>query len=167
MDINLALKKLNKENNNYRLSTNADDSSATIVFWDSSNSDSQPTTSDLTTAFNAYTATAANSNYTADKSNPRHVVLTETTYECTGTVLDPANGTVQYKTLTGNVTFTEVLEDGESMYIQITAGNHTVTFPTITWIGGTAPTLSTSKPTAIELWKIGSVLYGANVGDIG
>tara|TARA_B100000212_G_scaffold320057_1_gene277651 strand:- start:88 stop:588 length:501 start_codon:yes stop_codon:yes gene_type:complete len=166
MDINLALKKLERDDNNYRLSTNADDSSATIVFWDSNNSDPQPSVGDLQQAWTDY-QNDIEPNYNTDKSNPRHVVLTETTYECTGTVLDPANGTVQYKTLSGNVTFTEVLEDGEFMYIQISAGSYTVTFPTITWIGGSAPTLSTSKPTAIELWKIGTTLYGANVGDIG
>ena len=48
----------------------------------------------------------------------------------------------------------------------ITAGAHTLTFPTITWAGGSAPTLSTSTATAIEIWKVGSTHYGANVGDV-
>jgi len=167
MDINLALRQLNKDDNNYRLSTNADDSSATIVFWDSSNSDSQPSPSELTTAFNAYTA--ANSDYTADKSNPRHVVLTETTYECTDTVLDPANGTVQYKTLSGNVTFTEVLEDGQSLFLRVgTSGSneYSVTFPTGTkFLGGFSPAISKDDETLLEIFKVGSTLYVAKVGD--
>ena len=53
MDINIALKYLNKHDNNYRLSSNAPDSSATIVYWDSGNPDTQPTTSELTNAWNA------------------------------------------------------------------------------------------------------------------
>ena len=231
MDINIALKYLNKHDNNYRLSSNAPDSSATIVYWDSGNPDTQPTTSELTNAWNAYltanssynatdptistvgisdnsitnakmaddaiglaelsaTGTPSSSNFlrgdntwatpsTTDSTKmpltggtfTANVTfqkeITENTYECTGTVLDPVNGTVQYKTLVANTTFTEGLADGQSMLIQITAGSYTATFPTITWAGGSAPTLSTSKPTAIELWKIGSTLYGANVGDLG
>jgi hypothetical protein len=34
----------------------------------------------------------------------------------------------------------------------------------VTWMGGTAPTLSTTVTTNIELWKIGSTIYGALVG---
>lgn len=274
MDINIALKQLNKEDNNYRLSSNAPDSNATIVYWASGNPDTQPTTSELTNAWNAYltansgyssevldptissagisdnsitnakmaddaiglaelsaTGTPSSSNFlrgdntwaaasqtaaevrtlvdsatdsnvftdadhtkldgietSADVTDATNVAsagammttggtfsanvtfqkeITENTYECTGTVLDPVNGTVQYKTLGANTTFTEGLAAGQSMLIQITAGSYTATFPTITWAGGSAPTLSTSKPTAIELWKIGSTLYGANVGDLG
>ena len=274
MDINIALKQLNKEDNNYRLSSNAPDSNATIVYWDSGNPDTQPTTSELTNAWNAYltansnyptevldppistvsisdnsitnakmaddaiglaelsaTGTPSSSNFlrgdntwaaasqtaaevrtlvdsatdsnvftdadhtkldgietSADVTDATNVAsagammttggtfsanvtfqkeITENTYECTGTVLDPVNGTVQYKTLGANTTFTEGLAAGQSMLIQITAGSYTATFPTITWVGGSAPTLATSKPTAIELWKIGTTLYGANVGDLG
>ena len=168
MDINLALRQLNKDDNNYRLSTNADDSSATIVFWDSSNSDSQPTASDLTTAFTQYKA-QKEPNYDTDKSNPRHVVLTETTYECIGTVLDPAHGTVQYKTLTGNVTFTEVLEDGQSLFLRVsTSGSneYSVTFPTGTkFLGGLSPAISKEDETLLEIFKVNSTLYVAKVGD--
>ena len=81
--------------------------------------------------------------------------------------LDPDNGMIQTWTLGGNRTATESLTAGQSMLLVVTAGSYQLTFPTITWAGGTAPTLSTSKPTAIEFWKIGSVLYGANVGDLG
>ena len=81
--------------------------------------------------------------------------------------LDPDNGMIQFWTLGANRTATESFTSGQSMLLVVTAGSYTLTFPTITWVGGTAPTLSTSKPTAIEFWKIGSVLYGANVGDLG
>lgn len=94
--------------------------------------------------------------------------ITETAYNCTGTVLDPVNGTIQYKTIGGNTTFTEGLADGQSMLIQISGGgSYTVNFPTTTWIGGAAPTLSATVPTVIEFWKIGTTFYGAGVGDLG
>jgi len=168
MDINLALKKLERDDNNYRLSTNADDSSATIVFWDSNNSDPQPSVGDLQQAWTDY-QNDIEPNYNTDKSNPRHVVLTETTYECTGTVLDPANGTVQYKTLSGNVTFTEVLEDGQSLFLRIsTSGSneYSVTFPANTkFLGGFSPAISKDDQTLLEIFKVGSTLYVAKVGD--
>ena len=298
MDINIALKQLNKEDNNYRLSSNAPDSNATIVFWDSNNSDTQPTTSELTTAWTSYLN--ANPSYSAtDPSissstgiaslvadttpqlggnldvNGQDIVSTsngaieldpngsgvvifkgnstkgagqfklnceqnshgitikgpphsaaasytltlpnddgtsgqylqtdgngvtswstasstdstkmplaggtftgsvtfedainENVYAITdgNAALDPDNGMIQTWTLGANRTATDSLTAGQSMLLVITAGSYTLTFPTITWAGGSAPTLSTSKPTAIELWKIGSTLYGANVGDLG
>ena len=94
--------------------------------------------------------------------------ITETAYNCTGTVLDPVNGTMQYKTISGNTTFTEGLADGQSMLIQISGGgSYTVNFPATTWIGGSQPTLSATVPTVIEFWKIGTTFYGAGVGDLG
>ena len=50
MDINLVLQELGLHNNNYRLSTNADDGSATIVFWDSSNTPTTPPAASVLTA---------------------------------------------------------------------------------------------------------------------
>ena len=81
--------------------------------------------------------------------------------------LDPDNGMIQTWTLGANRTATDSLTAGQSMLLVVTAGSNTLTFPTITWAGGSAPTLSTSKPTAIELFKISSTLYGALVGDLG
>ena len=45
--------------------------------------------------------------------------------------------------------------------------DYTITWPTMTWKtdGGSAPTLNTSGFTVIQLWKVGSTLYGARVGD--
>jgi len=95
--------------------------------------------------------------------------INENVYECTGTELDPDNGTVQYKALGANTTFTESLTTGQSMIIMIDDGSsYTVTWPTIKWLGasaaGSAPTLATSGYTCIELWKVGSNLYGALIG---
>jgi multidrug efflux pump subunit AcrA (membrane-fusion protein) len=91
----------------------------------------------------------------------------ETTYSLTGTDIDPANGSVQYKTLSANTTFTESLEDGQSVIVRLEGGaTYTVTYPTMTWIGSggnVAPTLNGTKDT-IVFWKESSTLYGAYVG---
>ena len=93
--------------------------------------------------------------------------INENVYECTGTALDPDNGTVQYKTLGANTTLTESLTAGQSMLLMVDDGSsYTVTWPTMTWVGGSAPTLATSGYSCIELWKIASTLYGASVGDV-
>lgn len=88
---------------------------------------------------------------------------TEDVYALTGTALDPANGTVQTITLSGNTAFTDSLSSGQSMIIGINDGtNYTVTWPTITWTTATAaaPTLATSGYTWVTLWKVGTTLYG-------
>ena len=91
----------------------------------------------------------------------------ETQYSLTGTVIDPANGTLQYKTLAANTTFTESLVDGQSVTLLIDDGSfaYTATWPTITWVGGAAPTLPTTGYAVIELWQINAVLYGMHSGD--
>lgn len=89
--------------------------------------------------------------------------LREAAYECTGTALDPNNGTLQYKTLSANTTFTESFSDGEAITLMINGSGYSITWPTITWVSGTAPTLAASGYTTIVLWHR-SVLYGAVVG---
>lgn len=85
-----------------------------------------------------------------------------TTYS---TALNPTLGTVQRFALTGNTTFTDSLTSGTSITLMIDDGtNFTITWPTITWISGSAPTLSTSLYTVINIWKVGTVLYGSFVG---
>jgi len=86
--------------------------------------------------------------------------------DASSVALDPDNGMIQTWTLGANRTATDSLTTGQSLLLMVTAGSNTLTWPTITWAGGSAPTLSTSSVTAIELWKVGSTLYGANVGDV-
>ena len=95
--------------------------------------------------------------------------LKETTFTLgtTGSIaLDPANGSIQSSVLTGDPTFTDLLEAGQTIVLMLEGGaTYTVTWPTITWVtsaGNVAPTL-TAKDTLV-LWKIGSTLYGAYVG---
>jgi hypothetical protein len=89
--------------------------------------------------------------------------ITEQVYTLSGTVLNPANGTVQTKTLAANTTFTESLASGQSMILGLDDGSaYTVTWPTITWTTNpaAAPTLPTSGYLWVVLWKVGSTLYG-------
>ena len=91
--------------------------------------------------------------------------ITEQVYNLTGTEISPANGTIQYKTVSANTTFTETLTAGQSVILRlINANSYTITFPTITWVGVTAPILTANC--AIVLWKEQSTLYGAYVGSL-
>jgi len=96
---------------------------------------------------------------------------TEQIYDIvTGTspVIDPANGTIQTWTLTANSSPTENLSNGQSVTLMIDDGSgFSITWPTIQWktSSGLAPSLNTTQRTAIQLWKVGGVLYGARIGN--
>lgn len=90
----------------------------------------------------------------------------ETVYDLTGTSIDPVNGTIQYKTINTNTTFTEALQSGQSVALRLEiTGAITVTWPTITWVsnvGNVAPTLVAKN--LLVFWKINTTLYGSWVG---
>jgi len=94
--------------------------------------------------------------------------ITEQVYAMgAGVDLDPANGTIQTKTLTsGPVTLTESLSSGQSLVLQVeVADTYTLNFPTVTWVsayGDVAPTLSAKD--VIIFWKISTVLYASYAG---
>jgi hypothetical protein len=99
--------------------------------------------------------------------------IDETVYavvDAAGVALSPTNGTIQTWTLGASRTPTAGTWDaGESMTLMINDGTaYTVTWTTlaVTWVGGTAPTLATTGFTVIELWKVGSTIYGALVGNV-
>ena len=98
------------------------------------------------------------------KANPLIMgSITEQVYNLTGTAINPANGTIQYKTVSSNTTFTETLITGQSVILRLVdANSYTITFPTITWVGAVAPTLTANC--AIVVWKEQTTLYGAFVG---
>lgn len=98
--------------------------------------------------------------------NGEIVELAVNTTSVTGsTALDPANGTIQRLTFSGNVTFTDSLADGESITLHIDDGTaYTATWPTMEWVGGSAPTLDTTNETIIVIWKVNSTLYGMSSG---
>jgi hypothetical protein len=82
--------------------------------------------------------------------------------------LNPANGSIQVWTLGANRSPTaSSFSSGQSMTLMIDDGAaRTITWPSVTWVGGSAPTLATSGYTVVELWKVSTTLYGALVGSV-
>lgn len=97
-------------------------------------------------------------------TNPTVTSYTETVYALSGTAIDPANGTIQTKTLGANTTFTESLADGQSVVLMVNPVTYTVTWPTMTWINtsgsGAAPTLEASSTNVVVMWQVGGTVYG-------
>ena len=94
----------------------------------------------------------------------------EDIYAMSGTsvALEPSNGSIQTHTLTGATTYTDAFSAGQAITLMIDDGTAaTITWPTMTWVNNAAvaPTLATTGYTVITVWKVGSVLYGALVGD--
>lgn len=87
--------------------------------------------------------------------------------------IDPGNGSIQLVTLSASRTPKATnFAAGESVTLMVLDGSAYAltwtdsTFGTggVVWVGGSAPTLDTTKYTVIELWKVGSQVYGALVG---
>lgn len=115
------------------------------------------TTGDVTTSG---TQTLTNKTFTG---------YTETVYNLVGTEISSTNGTIQYKTLSGNTTFTEALMDGQCVTLMLNPNTSTVTWPTVTWIGNvasTAPTLIASVYNCITFFQFGGTLYGKYEGRV-
>lgn len=99
--------------------------------------------------------------------------VTETVFAITGTTpaISPTNGGIQTWTLSGNSTPTEgTWVSGQSLTIMIDDGtDYTVTWTSLVdaWVGGLAPVLATTGYTIVELWKVGTTVYGASVGSVG
>ena len=98
---------------------------------------------------------------------------TEEVFAVTGTTpaLSPVNGSIQTWTLAGNSTPTAGLwASGQSVTLMVddgTAFSITWTSLAVTWKtnAGVAPTLNVTGFTVIQLWKVGTIIYGARVGD--
>jgi hypothetical protein len=99
--------------------------------------------------------------------------FTETVFAVTGTTpaLSPTNGSIQTWTLSANSTPTAgTWAAGQSITFMIDDGTaYTIdwTSVAVTWKteGGNAPALETTGFTPIVLWKVGSTVYGARVGN--
>jgi hypothetical protein len=85
--------------------------------------------------------------------------------------IDPSNGSIQLWTLTASRT--PVLPTswtaGQGITLQIDDGSaYAITWTTmgVVWAGGDPPTLATTGYTVVELWKVGTTIYGALVGDV-
>jgi hypothetical protein len=85
--------------------------------------------------------------------------------------IDPSDGSIQLWTLGANRT--PVLPTswtaGQGITLQIDDGSaYAITWTTmgVVWAGGDPPTLATTGYTVVELWKVGTTIYGALVGDV-
>jgi hypothetical protein len=102
---------------------------------------------------------------TLDMAGAIQELAVNTTSVTGSTALDPANGTIQRLTFSGAVTFTDSLVDGESITLHIDDGTaYAATWPTMEWVGGSAPTLDTTNEHIIVVWKVNSTLYGMASG---
>ncbi len=92
--------------------------------------------------------------------------------DAAGVALSPTNGSIQTWTLGANRTPTAgTWAAGQSitMMINDSGSSFTVTWTTIgvTWVGGSAPSLAPASGfTIITLWKVGTTIYGALVGQV-
>lgn len=120
-------------------------------------------------------ATLAGSETFTNKTltNPTVTNYVETPYSAnssTAITLALTNGTVQIITLTGNATITmPTATSGKSfiMYLkQDATGSRTVTWSTVKWAGGTAPTITStaSRQDILSFFADGTNWYGVVVG---
>jgi len=85
--------------------------------------------------------------------------------------IDPSNGSIQLITLGASRTpLATNFAAGEAITLMVDDGtDFTIDWSTIGVVwktgGGTAPTLNTTGYTVIALWKVGTTVYGARVGD--
>lgn len=87
---------------------------------------------------------------------------TGTTPAGTTPAISQANGIIQEWVLSGNSSPTDGLSDGQSVVLLIDDGAaYAITWPSVVWDSGSAPTLKTSGYTRVVLYKVGSTLRGA------
>ena len=112
-------------------------------------------------------------NNTPSLTNPTVTNYVETLYSAnTSTAITVAltNGTVQLLTLTGSATITmPTAVAGKSFIIMLkqdATGSRTVTWTTVVWGGGTAPTITAtaSKMDIYSFFSDGTNWYGATIG---
>ena len=106
-------------------------------------------------------------------TNPTVTNYVETAYTAnssTAITLDLANGTVQIITLTGNATVTMPTATAGKSFIlllkQDGTGSRTVTWSTVKWAGGTAPTITgtASRQDIFSFFAADGNWYGTVVG---
>lgn len=126
------------------------------------------TNKDMSSGTNTFPSSLVTLTGSQSLTNKTFTGYTETVYALSGTDINPANGTIQTKTLAANTTFTESLADGQSVILMLNTSTYTTTWPTMTWINisgsGLAPTLKASATNVIVLWQVGGTVYGNWLG---
>ena len=143
------------------------------------NASSSPTTGIITTADSSGELTLQTNGTNAlvlaagRVINPAVTNYVETPFSAnssTAITIALTNGTVQIITLTGNATITmPTATSGKSfiMYLkQDATGSRTVTWSTVRWAGGTAPTITStaSRQDILSFFADGTNWYGVVVG---
>lgn len=148
------------------------DGEAALVYADGAGSGAKVT--DLTSLFGYVTLTGTE---TLTNKTLGGVTLndgyTEEVYAVSGTTpaLSPTNGSIQTWTLTANSTPTAgTWAAGQMLTLLVDDGtDYTITWSSLSveWktSSGSAPTLNTADETVIVLWKVGTTIYGARVGN--
>jgi hypothetical protein len=75
-------------------------------------------------------------------------------------------GTILVKTFAKNETVIDDLNNGESLTLMLKTLTYSITWPTMSWVGGSAPTLSETGYNVMIVWKVGGVLYGSYSGTV-
>ena len=95
--------------------------------------------------------------------------VSETVFALTGLGVDPANGGIQYKTLTADAVMTQALTEGQSVVVAYDIVTFTLTHPAgVVWKtdDGVAPTMLGGAFYFVTYLMMNSVLYGwANGGE--
>lgn len=131
-------------------------------------------TGDIEITVEDYTGSGNHDDWVIGLSAPRRTLVSvvETVYTITdgGSVnISSDNGGIQTWTLGANRTPSETIAAGASVLLMIADGaGYAVTWTTmgVVWLNGTAPTLPTTGYGVVELWKVGSTLYGAYLGSV-
>lgn len=93
--------------------------------------------------------------------------ITEPPVAMPALALNPSLGSSQTKTITGNVTFTDSVGDGESMVLTLTPAGYTIIWPAgIKWWWEQAPESPATGAIRVQLDKQGSQLYGLYCGKV-
>ena len=127
-------------------------------------------TTSLTAPSGALVGTTATQTLTA-KTLGNYTETIFAVVDAAGAVLDPNNGPIQTWTLGANRTPSQAnWAAGQSITLMIDDGTaYAITWTTLSvvWVtdAGVAPTLKTTGFTTIVLWKVGTTIYGARVGN--
>ena len=85
-----------------------------------------------------------------------------------GVPINPALGGIQTWTIGANRTPSFAsFGTGQRVLLHVSrSGSFNVTWTGVVWVGGSAPTIPASGARVVELWKIGSTIYGYSYGDV-